>query len=89
MAMSIKNPEVEKLVKEISQITGEGKTEVIKKSLLLRKKQLEQIPQRPRKEQVRVFLEEYVWPLVPTEYLGKAPSREEKEAILGYGAEGV
>lgn len=43
----------------------------------------------PEKEQVRVFLEEYVWPLVPTEYIGKAPSREEKEAILGYGAEGV
>ncbi len=89
MSMSIKNPEVEQLVEEIARITGESKTEVIKQSLLLRKNKLERLPQRPKKEQVRSFLEEYVWPAIPQEHWGKMPSREEREAILGYGDNGV
>ncbi|GAB4363596.1 MAG: hypothetical protein Kow009_00100 [Spirochaetales bacterium] len=84
MAMSIKNPEVERLVEEIARMTGERKTEVLKKSLILRKKQLEELPRRSRKEQILAFLQEYVWPSIPEACRGKAPSREEREQILGY-----
>jgi hypothetical protein len=34
------------------------------------------------------FLEQEVWPTVPEGVLGKAVSREEEDAILGYGDKG-
>lgn len=35
------------------------------------------------------FLEREVWPAIPPDELGKTLTREEREAILGYGPEGV
>jgi antitoxin VapB len=35
------------------------------------------------------FLEHEVWPLVPADQLGRRLSRDERDAILGYGPEGV
>ena len=35
------------------------------------------------------YLEEEVWPKVPTDQLGRRLSREEEDEILGYGPEGV
>jgi antitoxin VapB len=39
-------------------------------------------------DQVLRFLEEEVWPQIPPELLGKGISKEEEEAVLGYGREG-
>jgi hypothetical protein len=40
-----------------------------------------------RETALRRLLEDEVWPLLPQ--LGRAPSREEQEEILGYGRDGV
>ena len=40
MALNIKNPEVEALASEIAKMTGESKTEAIRKALLERKQHL-------------------------------------------------
>lgn len=44
---------------------------------------------RRRAERIRVFLEEEAWPQMPDGERGKALSKAEREAILGYGPEGV
>ena len=35
------------------------------------------------------FLEEGVWPELPAAVLGRRPTRDEEDEILGYGPEGV
>ncbi|MCJ7629270.1 MAG: protein kinase [Longimicrobiales bacterium] len=40
-------------------------------------------------EKIRRFLELEVWSRVPDDQLGAAPDKQEKEEILGYGANGV
>jgi len=35
------------------------------------------------------LIESRIWPFIPADVLGKPVSKEEKEAILGYGPEGV
>jgi antitoxin VapB len=42
-----------------------------------------------RERALRQLLEEEIWPSIPPELLGRAPSKEEQEQILGYGPEGV
>ncbi len=46
-------------------------------------------PLADRGERLRRCLEQEVWPLVPTDQLGQVLSREEEDAILGYGAHGA
>jgi antitoxin VapB len=90
MALNIKNPEVERLAAELAELTGESKTEAIRRALLDRRARLRfRVTDAARKERVLRFLEREVWPLVPEEQRGKAPTREEREEILGYGEAGV
>lgn len=90
MALNIKNPEVERLVAEISAQTGESKTETIRQALLERKARLRaRVRPSERGARVRRFLEREVWSRVPPEQLGRGPDRAERERILGYGDEGV
>jgi antitoxin VapB len=35
------------------------------------------------------FLESEIWPAIPREQLGRRLSKEEEEAIVGFGPEGV
>lgn len=42
-----------------------------------------------REARLRRFLEQELWPIVPADQLGRRLSRDEEEAILGYGSEGV
>jgi antitoxin VapB len=42
-----------------------------------------------RRAELRKFLESEIWPQIPAEALGQSISRAEREAILGYGKEGV
>lgn len=83
MALSIKNPEVERLVDEVARITGESKTEAVRKALEERLELLALLyPPRDRRAEVMQYLEREVWPKIPRELLGRGPSKEEQEEIL-------
>ncbi len=90
MALNIKNPEVDRLVTEVSQITGETKTEAIRKALLERKTRLK-LKQGHAIEENDIFaaLEREIWSKIPAELLGKTISKTEREEMLGYGEMGV
>lgn len=90
MALNIKNREVERLARELADLTGESKTEAIRRALEERRARLRfRVAEGARTNRVRRFLEEEVWSRVPKDQLGKAPDKEEREEILGYGEEGV
>ncbi|GMR22971.1 MAG: type II toxin-antitoxin system VapB family antitoxin [Acidobacteriota bacterium] len=90
MAINIKNREVERLVSEVAELTGESKTEAVRKALAERKERLKlQVASENRGARLRRFLEEELWPTVPADELGRTLTREEEDAILGYGDEGV
>lgn len=90
MALNIKNPEVERLADEIAKLTGETKTETIRKALIERKVRLgSQVVQENRQARLRRFLERDVWPKVRKHARGQRLSKKEREDILGYGPRGV
>ena len=90
MALNIKNPDVERLVEEIAQLTGESKTEAIRQALLERRGRLRQrVTVQARRSRLESFLEREVWSRVPYDQVGCAPDRAERERILGYGPDGV
>lgn len=90
MAISIKNPDVDRLIDEITAVTGESKTEAVRRALIERRARLrERITPEARQGRILRFLEREVWAVVPADQLGRAPDREEREAILGYGPAGV
>lgn len=87
MALNIKNPEVERLAEEVARLAGETKTEAIRRALAERRQRLAmRIDPADRAVRHRRFLESEVWPLVPDSELGRRRSREEEDAILGFGA---
>lgn len=90
MAISIKNPEVDRLLDQITAMTGESKTEAVRRALAERKARLRQrVSPGERRDRLRRFLEDEVWSVVPKDQLGRAPDKAERETILGYGDEGV
>ena len=89
MAMNIKNPTVERLAAEVARMTGESKTEAIRKALLERKSRMSRAPAGDRRAAVLAFLKKRVWPALPKREVGRALTRAEEDAILGYGPEGV
>ncbi len=91
MALNIKNPDVERLLDELVHLTGESKTEVVRKALEERRQRLAlHMPiQQNETERILAFLEEEIWPQIPDSVLGTRLSKEEEEAILGYGENGV
>ena len=91
MPLNIKNPEVERLVAEVAALTGESKTEAVRRALEERRQRLAyRVTGRRRIARFLDYLEEEVWGRIPPSELGGPPlSREESERILGYGPEGV
>ena len=90
MSLNIKNLKVEALATEVAEMTGETKTEAIRKALEERKQRISlRLTPGSQRRQLLEFLEEEVWPVVPTEALGKRLTREEEESILGFGSEDV
>jgi antitoxin VapB len=90
VALNIKDAETERLAAEVAALAGETKTRAVKVSLAERKERLaRRVVRRDRAARLRRFLEEEAWPQVPPEVLGRPLSRAEREAILGYGREGV
>ena len=90
LALNIKNPEVERLAAELAGLTGETKTGAVRHALAERLARLRTLAGvGGRRRRLRRFLETEVWARVPGDQLGHAPDRAEREAILGYGPEGV
>jgi antitoxin VapB len=90
MALNIKDDETIRLADELAALTGETKTRAVRTALEERKQRLARgfSPSR-RARGLSDLLEGEIWPQVPSEVLGKSISREQREAILGYGPEGV
>lgn len=90
MALNIKNPRVEQLVDEVARMTGETKVEAVLRALEERKSRLvfQAAQGDPWARAMRVMTRE-IWPAIPASELGRRLSKEEEEAILGYGPEGV
>lgn len=90
MALSIKDEEAVRLAGEVAALTGESKTRAVKVALHERRERLALArAHRDRGAELRRFLEQEVWAQVPPTALGRPISRDEREAILGYGPEGA
>lgn len=90
MPLSIKNDEVERLVDDVTKLTGESKTEAVRRALRERRDRLAlQESAQNRAGRIRRVLEQEIWPAIPDEVLGTTVSRDDKERILGYGDDGV
>jgi antitoxin VapB len=86
MALNIKDPETERLATEIADMTGETKTGAIRRALQERKERLSyREVRRERNADLRRFLEDEIWPMVPADVLGRPLSRQEEDDLLGYG----
>lgn len=89
MALNIKNREVERLVTELAEITGESKTEAIRRALAERRSRLAlHVAVRTHDDLVEV-LEREIWSKVPKRLRGKRLTRRAWERIVGYGPEGA
>ncbi|MGH9150375.1 MAG: type II toxin-antitoxin system VapB family antitoxin [Acidimicrobiales bacterium] len=90
MALNIKNAEVEQLAADVARMTGETKTEAVKRALAERKQRLAQrVDPADRHGRARRFLEREVWPIVPAREAGRRLNPGEEDAILGYGRQGA
>jgi len=90
MPLNIKNAEVERLASEVAALAHETKTEAIRRALLDRKQRLMLRRGTTSKlQRLQDVLRNQVWPLVPADVRGGLISKDAREEILGYGAEGV
>lgn len=90
MALNIKNDEVERLVEEVVRLSGDTKTAAVRRALAERRERLVVgMTSSDRGRRIRRFLEREAWPRVPAGELGRRLTRDEEEAILGYGDDGV
>lgn len=89
MALNIKNDLVEDLANEVAKRQGITKTEAVRRALEAELARSTAPSAADRAAHLVAFLQHDVWPFVPTEALGRAPNKAEREAILGYGTDGV
>jgi antitoxin VapB len=89
VALNLKNAEVERLAAEVARLTGESKTEAIRRALEERRRRLRAPDSAERRTRVHRLLETKIWPSIPRKQLGRRLTRDEEDAILGYGPEGV
>lgn len=89
MALNIKNAEVERLAAEVAGLTGESKTEAIRRALDERRRRLKGAGAAERRARLVKFLETRVWPTIPKRQLGRRLTRAEEDDLLGYGPGGV
>ena len=89
MALNIKNGEVERLASEVARLTGESKTEAIRRALEDRRTRLKSASRASRRGRVLRFLQQKVWADLPKSQLARRLTRAEEDEILGYGPDGV
>lgn len=90
MAVNIKNERVERLLEEVAALTGETKTEAIRRSLEERRDRLSRraVELNPA-DRLRRLLEREIWPTIPAAVRGTRLSKADEEQILGYGPDGA
>ena len=90
MTLNIKNEGVARLLEEVVALTGESKTEAIRRALDERRDRLTRDPAHARPgERLRRVLEREIWPSIPAKQLGRPLTKADEEAILGYSATGT
>jgi antitoxin VapB len=89
MALNLKNAAVERLAAEVARLTGESKTEAIRRALDERRRRLKGPSADARRARVLRFLEKSVWPTLHADERGRRLTRAEEDDILGYGPDGV
>ena len=90
VALNIKNDEVERLIEEVVRLSGDTKTAAVKRALAERRERLVlRAADTDRGARLRRFLQREAWPRIPAGELGRRLTREEEEAVLGYGDDGV
>jgi antitoxin VapB len=89
MALNLKNAEVERLATDVARLTGESKTEAIRRALEERKRRLRGPSLAERRARVLRLLETKVWPTIPKDQRGRRLTRAEEDELLGYGPGGV
>ena len=89
MPLNLKNAEVERLAAELARLTGESKTEAIRRALDERRHRLKHASADRRRERVLRLLERSVWPTLPKGQRGRRLTRAEEDEILGFGPGGV
>ena len=90
MALNIKDPETERLAGEVATLTGESKTAAIRQALRERKRRLLLARgEGGRGDRMVNLLEQRRWPRLPEGVRGRTLTRAQREALLGYGPEGV
>jgi len=89
MPLNIKNAAVERLAAEVAGLTGESKTEAIRRALDERCRRLKGKSADQRRARILKFLEKKVWPTLHGGDRGRRLTRAEEDDILGYGPDGV
>lgn len=89
MPLNIKNAAVERLAAEVARLTGESKTEAIRRALEERRRRLKGPSTQQRRARVLRFLDKHVWPTLHAGERGRRLTRAEEDGILGYGPDGV
>ena len=89
MALTLKNPHVESLATEVAKLTGESKTEAVRKALLERRDRLRLLQGGTTNRDLERFFEAHVWPAIPAKVKGRKVSKAEVEGYLGFGPGGV
>lgn len=90
MSVNIKNERVERLLDEVTALTGESKIEAVRRSLEERRDRLARSSAdlRPA-DRLRRLLVREIWPNIPAEVRGTRLTKDEEEQILGYGPHGA
>jgi antitoxin VapB len=73
----------------VARLTGETKTEAIRRALEERRRRLKGPQAAERKARLLRLLRTKIWPSIPKQQMGRRLSREEEDEILGYGPGGV
>ena len=90
MALNIKNLEVERLAAEIAEITGESKTEAIRKALLERRFRLTLAKGKGQpEEELLEQLQARIWSRIPESLQGQGIAYLPSDHMLGFGPDGV
>ena len=85
-----KRTAVERLIAEVASMTGETKTEAIRRALEERRDRLTRYPDAAQAgDRLRRVLEREIWPTIPPARFVHAITMAEEEFILGYGNDGL
>lgn len=90
MSLNIKNQRVERVLDEVTAITGESKTEAVRRALEERRDRLARnAPDLHPADRLRRLLVREIWPAIPAALQGTRLSKADEEQILGYGVDGA